>query len=676
MLVSNALPRRLFTLFSLTLVFFGLTLVAHANSRSATSGLILRPLQQDLPAGTSWPALSLESEVEAEVTGPLIKVTVRQSFVNSGESWAEGLYRFPLPEDATVHSLTMEIGDRIIRGIVQEKAEARRTYEIAAQAGQRASLLEENRPNMFTTSVANLGPGDRIDVTFSYLALAKLKGSTFSWIMPQVITPRYDGPQAIPGDAGPQGGRGNSPLTDQSQYAVAGDAPTVQQAGLSIRFNGAEMIDTVTSPTHSLIKKVGSDILSYKVQSKGGDRDIHLAWNLARTAQPKAHLFTETVDGEDYSLLMLVPPKDRPDLSTIPPRDITFMVDISGSMHGAPLQAAKEAMIAALAGLRPQDHFNIVTFAAGHRRLFPVSMPATPESLEAARTALNTWQAGGGTEMGAPLYTALTSSSLPGSAKQVVFVTDGAIHYETRIFDLLISERNETRLFPIGTGAGPNHWFLSKMAEYGRGTYLPLPYGKITQAPVLELLKDMEAPQLTHVALDWSLQHRSPARVPDLFGDRATFITAKKKPNQMGPLVTGRRSNGSDWTLDSAQETRLTDSGLAALWARREVSRIQTKAYDGVSREDIKAEALPIALKHQIVSPYTSFVAVEEVTTRPATEDLRDETLRSNLPAGTSAERFFAPATGTDWKMHLLGALALLTLALLLAWRRTAHPAV
>lgn len=667
--VAQTLTRRLALFVSMTLTLFLFTLGVQAEPRAKESSLILKPMGGE---GASWPSLSLNSTIEAEVTGPLVKVTVTQSFKNPGTSWAEGTYRFPMPETGSVRSLEMQIGDRLIKGTVKEKEEAQRTYETAAANGQRASLLSENRPNIFTTKVANIGPGEQIDVRFSYMALADLNDSTFSWILPQSITPRYDGPQAYPGNQ-PDQLLTDTGLTSREHYAVDGAPSSLTGNVVTLQLNGADMISAIDSPTHALVETAGSPrARNIRVQTQELNQDIHLSWTLRQGAEPKAHLFTETVNGEDYALLMLVPPKERPDPSTLRPRDITFIVDVSGSMHGAPLEAAKAAMTSALNALRPQDHFNILVFAGGYDRFFSTTVAATAENIASALDRLSSLSAGGGTEAGGPLYETLTARALPGYLKQVVFVTDGAIAYETRIFDLLLQERELARVFTIGTGAAPNHWFLRKTAEYGRGTYLPLPYGEIQPEPLISLMQDMEAPQLTGLALDWSLTHTSPAVAPDLYGSRAVYITAKRKPNASSPLVTGRRADGSAWATPEVRETQLTGSGIDALWARREIDRLQDLAYDNVDAASIRAQALPVALKHQIVSPYTSFVAVEERIARPQTEDLENQTLRSQLPAGTSAARFFAPQTGTDFHTLLGLALLILTISVLTLrpWRR------
>ena len=446
----------------------------------------------------------LKSDVRIAVSGLISRVTVRQRFLNPTKVWLEGIYVFPLPERSAVDRLTMTVGGREIQGQIMERAEARKTYEKAARDGKRASLLSSERANVFTTSLANIGPGEEIVVEIEYKDSIAYSDGRFALRFPMVVAPRY----TPSGDPAPLAEKGAPAI----QPATAGGGPGRDLFGpvrhpdegmnnpvsLAVTLDSGLPLAELTSPYHDVeIQSLDArrQVITLRDGPVPADRDFVLEWTPRMGTAPEAAVFAEEVAGENYLLVMLLPPAGGAAEVPRPPRDLVFIVDTSGSMHGASLEQAKEAMARA-----PGDQ-------GKHRR----------------RAQLCGRVRGQRRDPDAPgVGLALAEPAEKGHLRQVVFLTDGAVGNEQELFTRIVERLGESRLFTIGIGSAPNSYFMRKAAQLGRGTFTYI--GKLAEVGkrMEALFRKLERPALTGVAAAWpgsaGLDAESyPTPVPDLY---------------------------------------------------------------------------------------------------------------------------------------------------------------
>ncbi|PKQ06112.1 MAG: marine proteobacterial sortase target protein, partial [Alphaproteobacteria bacterium HGW-Alphaproteobacteria-12] len=359
--------------------------------------------------GKYVPAPLLATDVKIDVTGPISRTRVTQHFINPGDGWVEGKYVFPLPENSAVDTLKMVIGDKVIEGRIKEKQEARRAYEAARATGKRASLVEQQRPNVFINSVANIGPGETILIQIEYQQTVRRDGETFSLRFPMVVAPRYTPKTADPRlvDFQPRDNGWGDVIAPEPEDRLEQppvlhpDMGKINPVSLSVSLDAGFPLGNVTSPHHEVtLKRDGKRkaTLTLADEIVPANRDFELTWKPAATKAPAAALFRERVDGEDYLLVMLTPPSGDEQPAT-KPREAIFVIDNSGSMSGPSMDQAKESLLWALDRLRPGDTFNVIRFDDTLTVLFPDAVPAHGETLAAARKFVTGLEANGGTEM-------------------------------------------------------------------------------------------------------------------------------------------------------------------------------------------------------------------------------------------------------------------------------------
>ncbi|MGD9388628.1 MAG: VIT domain-containing protein, partial [Gammaproteobacteria bacterium] len=393
---------------------------AAANSAAdplAEGGLWLKASAGDEPTA----ALSVGTEIRARVTGNTGRVEVTQRFSNPRDEWVEGLYVFPLPADAAVDRMEMQVGDRVIRGEIQPREEARRTYEQAREQGRRASLVEQERPNLFTTAVANIPPGGEIVIRIAYLTVIPWRDARYSLKLPLAVTPRFS--PDVPLDA-------EDPLAAmQSLAANEGLGATTtpervasgpQQARIDIELNAGLGLADLQSPSHAVDVRAATGY-QHRVSAAAApmDRDFELSWTPVLAPDTQAGLYTETFAGETYALLLLVPPEAP--AGPLPPRELIFVIDTSGSMSGPPLEQAKRALALGIARLGPQDRFNIIEFNSDARALFAAPVALNTGNRQRAQRFVARLESDGGTNMRPALETAFAMPPTPGLLRQVVF---------------------------------------------------------------------------------------------------------------------------------------------------------------------------------------------------------------------------------------------------------------
>ena len=617
--------------------------------------------------GKVFEAPLVGSEVDITVNGEIARVSVVQHFHNPSDTWMEGAYVFPLPEDSAVDRLTMTVGAREIEGKIMEREEARRVYEEAAEAGKRASLLSSERPNVFTTSVANIGPGETVVVRIEYQDSLPYRDGLYSLRFPMVVAPRYTPGEALtvrspaPRDDGPRpqpiSEDGATPLPEREDRDLFGPVRNpedgkINPLRLSVEIDAGQPLAELTSLYHDVTVSQTPGSRSRVELTDGAvaaDRDFVLQWRPAVEGAPEPALFGEQVGDNSYLRIALLPQSESGQVAR-PERDLIFIVDTSGSMFGPSMDQAKRALLTALDRLQPGDRFEVIRFDSETETLFGGLRPADPGHLDRAARFVRSLEADGGTEMYPALAAALKDPTEAGRLRQVVFLTDGAVGNERQLFTLIDDRLGGSRLFTVGIGSAPNSYFMTKAAEFGRGsfTYIGDP-GEVAER-MEQLFRKLERPALTGVELAWDGPAAKrievvPAVMPDLYAGDPVAINARVSGLPLGKLrgnllLTGE-IGGKPWQRRLSLEDIEPAPGVAALWGRAQLEEIENGYTLGMAPDTVRDLAVATALEFRLVSRYTSLVAVDDEIARPQGEEMTSGEVERNLPAGWNHEKVF-----------------------------------
>jgi Ca-activated chloride channel family protein len=620
-------------------------------------------------------ATLLNTDVNIVVNGLVARVTVMQEFENSGAEWVEGVYVFPLPDEAAVDQMRLYIGDRFIEGEIREKEQARKEYEQAKAEGKKTSLVEQQRANLFTTSVANIGPGEKVIIEIEYLEDLQYDAGMFSLRYPMTLTPRYIPGQGLPDRKG-SGWSADTTLVDDASLITPPmvSASRSHRISLQATVNAGMPLEIIASRYHPV--NVSEANGKYLVSLAGGrapmDHDFELLWRPVPSAQPRAMAFSETINGEPHYLLMVVPPESDLVSGATMPREMIFIIDTSGSMHGVSLAQAKQALLRALQTLRPGDRFNVIEFNSYTTPLFPASVTADVANVDAATNFVRQLKSNGGTEMHSALSFALRTPPSESYLRQIIFITDGAVGNEEGLFQLIDNKLKGARLFTVGIGSAPNSWFMRKAAETGRGTFTTVSALHEVGEKMDRLFKKLENPQVTDIDVQWPsgvIVESYPSIVPDLYLGEPIVVKARASGEvRSGDVVRiAGNSIGGAWSNELALAGRSPSAGVAALWARARISDLLDQLRRGTDEDEIRPAAVETALTHHLVSKYTSLVAVDKTPVRPAGDPLDSEQVASLMPYGQSGSAIFGfPATATNAEVLQLTGFTLLSLALLI----------
>jgi Ca-activated chloride channel family protein len=597
----------------------------------------------------------LATDVEIRVTGHVARATVRQSFRNPHADWYEGIYSFPLPENAAVDHLRMRIGERVVEGEIRERQVAKASYEQAKTEGRRATLVEQERPNIFTTSVANIGPGESIQVEIEYQQTLRYDQGRYVLRFPMVVGPRYV----------PKGVEDAARIMPAVLRPDENSGP-INPVKLRVSLDAGVPVGSVESAHHRIGIRKADD--SKQQITLAGDnfanKDFELAWTLAPGRAPAAALFTEKKGDRHYGLLMVVPPAQERQGPAIP-REAIFVIDTSGSMHGASIAQAKEALELAIRRLSPADSFNVIEFNSYARALFGQARPAEAGNVENAVRWVRELRAQGGTEMAKALDLALDGQSHEGRIRQIVFLTDGAVGNEDPLLRMIRERLGDSRLFTVGIGSAPNSHFMTKAAQFGAGTFTYI--GKIEEVKekMNALFSKLESPVLKGLTIDWGGSkgvEAWPKAVPDLYLGEPVVVLFSADSVADEIKVAGL----------VARNTPLAEAGgLGALWAREKISNLMDALRGGAPEEEVRTGVIKLALDHHLVSKYTSLVAVDKTPARARDEMLKSAGMPTNLPEGWSYDAVYGelPRGATDARFNLLAGLLLLLSAWMLRRR-------
>jgi len=617
----------------------------------ARAGVLLLQTPEDESA---WLAPQVSNEVEIHVTGPIARARVLQAFENPSDEVVEAVYVFPLPETAAVDGLTLTIGKRRIVGEVRERAEAQQVFDRARKSGKVASLLEQERPNLFTTHVANILPGEVVEVELSYQQEVRYDAGRFSLSFPSTLTPRY-----IPGatDTAAEGFSGSGWGTNTRDVPDAeritppvrlGDGPTLD---ISVFVDAGFPLKRLTSSSHALdIERTGAGPGVFHALLATGpvlaDHDFQLEWEPEAGSVPRTALFEEQFQGRRYALLMVLPPDAALDGAGRMARELTFVIDTSGSMAGTSIEQARRALESGLRQLRAGDQFNVIEFNSTARRLFPESVPVTQANVDKALGWVGALAADGGTEMLSALQLALGDAQPGERVRQVVFITDGSVGNEPELFRFIVDHLGRQRLFTVGIGSAPNQYFMHDAARFGRGTFTSIADVSEVSLRMNELWSKLSAPVSSDLELTWAGSPQAetwPERLPDLYRGEPLVVVARLDAKASAVELRGRRASqafvnqlGLTGTTNSGGKltSRPRERGIHRLWARRKIESAMDRLIEGQAESDIRPEVTALALEHHLVSKYTSLVAVD--TTRSVESPGPSVPVANALPAGST----------------------------------------
>src|SRR3954468_13895356 len=461
--------------------------------------------------------IRLGIDVDLTVSGPTIRARVTQLFRNPTQDWVEAVYVYPLPPGGAVDSLKMIVGDRVVVGEIKERQQARAIYEQAKRDGQKAALTEQERPNIFTNSVANIGPGETVLVQIEYQEPVHQTGSTFSVRLPLVVGPRYNPAPIVQSvdfrnDGSGWGATNSDPVPDRDRISPpvldpAKNAP-VNPTSITVRLNAGFALGEVKSPHHNFKVESPDNTTRIVTLADGAvpaDRDFELTWKPAAEKAPSVGLFRERIGDADYLLAFVTPPPAEQATQKPLPREVVFVIDNSGSMGGTSIVQAKASLIYALGRLQPSDRFNVIRFDHTMDMLFKSSVPADAAHVDAATSFVGGLRASGGTEMVPAMRAALSDGAEDSaSVRQVVFLTDGEIGNEQQLFDTIAAMRARSRIFMVGIGSAPNTFLMTRAAELGRGTFTHIGSVEQVEERMRGLFGKLENPVITGLTATFS----------------------------------------------------------------------------------------------------------------------------------------------------------------------------
>ena len=578
------------------------------------------------------------TEVKTDIAGDVISTTVTQKFQNPYAERIEAVYVFPLPNRAAVDDMEMHLGARTVRAEVRRRVEAQAAYDAATRRGQHAALLEQERPNVFTFSVANIEPGGEIEVRIHYFEIAKYDHGTYEMVFPMVVGPRY-----IPGLplAGASSGTGTKRDTDRvpdaSRISPAYVPPGTRSGhgiALTVHLDAGTALESVESPNHDVTAARPSASVADvtpKSDAEIANRDFILRWRLAapelKTAIFPHRPVSQAPGGEDGYLALLMEPKHDPNATEISPRELFFLLDTSGSMKGAPLATAALAVRRALETMNPSDTFQIIDFADAASSFATAPLPNTSDNVRRASEYLDHLQGSGGTNQLVGIHAALAAKGDPARVRFIVFMTDGYIGNDASVIQLVRDEIGHARIFGFGVGSSVNRHVLDEVSLAGRGAGEYLGSARGAQAETKDLVdrffERIGRPYLTDIEIDWGslgVSDTYPQQVPDLSAFQPLLVLARFHGAGKGIVTVRGKIGGRPFEQKitvSLPEASNDNAALSRIWAREKIAHLTRLER---LRGGQEPEITRVALAHHLVSQYTSLVAVDQSPGQASTQ--------------------------------------------------------
>ncbi len=618
------------------------------------------------------------TEVKVHISGVIADVTVTQRYRNEGTRAIEAKYVFPGSTKAAVNGLNVRLADRLITAQIREKKQAQIEYDTAKKEGKTAALLEQHLPNVFQMNVANILPGDDIQVELHYTELLVPQAGNYQFVFPTVVGPRYNSPQS-------------------SQAQVTWVAQPVLRAAVApnTTFNMKVAIDTplgikeVRSRTHGIdVTKADedkhADVALTRMAETADNRDFVLDYRLAGEKIESGLMLYKGQGGpgesaENFFLAMVEPPKSVA-ANVISPRDYIFVVDISGSMHGFPLDTAKVVLKELIGGLRPSDTFNVLLFSGSNKMLSPHSVPATRANIDQALATIQNFQGSGSTELIPALKRVYAEPKLADVSRTVVVVTDGYVTVEREAFDLVRKNLSQANVFSFGIGSSVNRSLMEGIARAGMGEPFVITDPVQATEQAARFRRMIESPVLTSVKARFEgldVYDVEPAALPDVLGERPVIVFGKWRGEPKGRIVIeGRSANGpyrQELKVDAS--VRQDTAALRSLWARHRIASLSDQeTLEG--GDAFKQRITDLGLQYSLLTQYTSFIAVDKVVRNVAPADATTVNQPVPLPKGVSERALASPSLGAEVpstpEPEVLGAMAVV-LSMLAMLRRRAR---
>jgi len=634
------------------LVATGLLSTAWGSSEATRPGQgSLTIIEPDGKPGKDCP---LEhTDVSAEISGFIARVSVKQIFHNPTDKKIEAVYTFPLSAEAAVDDMLMKVGQREVRGVIKRREEAREIYERARDKGHVASLLDQERPNIFTQSVANIMPGEKVEITIHYSEVLPYDDGSFKFVFPMVVGPRF-----IPGEPGKKTGTGWASDTDQVPDASRITPPVTPEGtraghdlSMKVVIDAGVPILGIESKLHEIaIEKDGATRASVSLKNKKElpNKDFVLSYLVAGDEVKSGVLAHK--DGKEGSVLVLMIPPKRVKPEQIAPKEMIFVIDCSGSQMGWPLAKAKEAMRYFIEHMNPEDTFNVIDFNVGVRMLFPEPKKNSADNRMKALRYLESLEARGGTWMGPAVEAVAKTPAAENRLRIVTFMTDGYVGNDFEIISLVQKLRGTSRWFPFGTGNSVNRFLLDNMARLGGGEVEYVLLNSRGQDVGAKFYQRIANPVLTDMSITAEgikLEELFPTQVSDLWDRKPLVFKARyTKPGKGKVILKGLQAGKPyEQVLDvTLPETETANSSLASLWARAKVDSLMDQDLMGIQRgnpkSEVKEEIVRVALAHRIMTQFTSFVAVEEAVITTDGKPVR-VTVPVEMPDGVSRKGVF-----------------------------------
>lgn len=584
------------------------------------------------------------TEVKAKVSGNVSRVEVTQTFENPFSDPLEAIYVFPLPDEAAVDDMEIKIGNRIIKGNIKKREEAQEIYDRARREGRTAGLLEQERDNIFTQSLANIKTGEKIDVTIRYTDSLKFEGGNYEFVFPMVVGPRY-----IPGNPTSEGNTDRVP--DASRITPPVLRPGTRSGhdiNVSVEIDAGVPISDVRSTSHQIITQREGNIFKIQLTKEDNipNKDLILRYRIAGN-NTQATVLTQSDEKGGHFAVYLIPAL-RYSSNEIVPKDVVFLMDTSGSQQGDPLVKSKELMRRFINGLNPNDTFTIIDFANTTQQLSPTPLANTAENRAKAMAYIDRLDARGGTELLNGIRAVLNfPTAQPGRLRSIVLLTDGYIGNENEVIaEVQRNLKAGNRLYGFGVGSSVNRFIINRLAEVGRGTAQVIRQDEPTQEVAEKFFRQINNPVLTNIQVSWQGTGQSPTiyplAAPDLFANQPLVLFGKKTDKINGNLrITGVAVGGNRYEKTLPVNFNSNgNSAIAQLWGRAKIKDLMNQMFGGETKSGVDA-VTETALNYRLLSQYTAFVAVsEEVRVNPDGTRQRVQ-VPVELPQGVSYDGIF-----------------------------------
>ncbi|OIP73464.1 MAG: trypsin [Oscillatoriales cyanobacterium CG2_30_44_21] len=589
------------------------------------------------------------TDVKGKISGNISRVEVTQTFQNPYDQPLEAIYVFPLPDQAAVDDMEIKIGDRVIKGDIKKREEAKAIYEQARQEGRTAGLLEQERDNIFTQSLANIKPGEQVKVTIRYTESLKFEQGDYEFVFPMVVGPRYISGTEID----PQGSTFQVPDASRINPPIV---PPETRSGndikVSLQIDAGVPIRNLYSTSHRLDIQNNGETIQLKLANGDNipNKDLIVRYKVSGDRTEPTVLTTTTDQGAHFATYLIPAIAYQP--NQIVPKDVVFLMDTSGSQSGDPIVKSRELMRRFINGLNPSDTFTIIDFSNTTRQLSNYPLANNAINRQKAMSYIDQVDANGGTELMNGINTVLKYPSAPdGRIRSVVLITDGYIGNDNEIIAAVQKKlKTGNRLYSFGVGSSVNRYLLDRVAEVGRGTSRVVRQDEATQEVAEKFFRQINNPVLTNIQVKWEGSGNAPeiypSNAPDLFAEQPLVLFGKKGDRTNGRLkITGIAAGGDRYeqTLDVNFENGNSNLGIAQLWGRARIKDLMNQMFGGEVKSLVDA-VTQTALNYRLLSQYTAFVAVsDEVRVNPDGGKITVQ-VPVEMPEGVSYEGIFGAA--------------------------------